>query len=95
MWGYVVYTKFVLCDVEEEENVFHLHRCNEKIAISFGLINIDPGTPLRIRKNLWFCEDFHISIMFTSKIVGRAIMVRDANHFHHFEDGVCSCRDYW
>jgi hypothetical protein len=22
-------------------------------------------------------------------------MVRDANHFHHFEDGVCSCMDYW
>jgi hypothetical protein len=21
--------------------------------------------------------------------------VRDANHFHHFEDGVCSCKDYW
>ncbi|CAM6020096.1 unnamed protein product [Sphagnum balticum] len=28
-------------------------------------------------------------------MVGRAIMVRDANHFHHFEDGVCSCMDYW
>ncbi|CAK9192023.1 unnamed protein product [Sphagnum troendelagicum] len=27
--------------------------------------------------------------------VGRAIMVRDANHFHHFEDGACSCMDYW
>ncbi|CAM6010728.1 unnamed protein product [Sphagnum balticum] len=21
--------------------------------------------------------------------------VRDGNRFHHFEDGVCSCRDYW
>ncbi|CAK9266173.1 unnamed protein product [Sphagnum jensenii] len=27
--------------------------------------------------------------------VGKAIMVRDANCFHHFEDGVCSCMDYW
>jgi hypothetical protein len=25
-----------------------------------------------------------------SKIVGRAVMVRDANPFHHFEDGGCS-----
>jgi hypothetical protein len=22
-------------------------------------------------------------------------MVRDANRFHHFQDGECSCRDYW
>ncbi|CAM6077301.1 unnamed protein product [Sphagnum tenellum] len=27
--------------------------------------------------------------------VWRAIVVRDANCFHHFEDGVCSCMDYW
>jgi hypothetical protein len=20
---------------------------------------------------------------------------RDANRFHHFENGVCSCMDYW
>ncbi len=42
----MLYTKFVLRDVEEEENVFHLHHCNEKIAIALGLINIAPGTPL-------------------------------------------------
>jgi hypothetical protein len=96
MWGYVIYTKFVLHDVEEEENEFHLCHHNEKIAIALGLINIAPSTPLQIRKNLWFCENFHTSITFISKIVGRAaIVVRDANRFHHFEDGVCSCRDYW
>jgi hypothetical protein len=22
-------------------------------------------------------------------------MVRDANCFHHFEDGLCSCMDCW
>ncbi len=81
--------------MEEEENAFHLHHRNENIAIAFGFINIAPGTPLQIRKNLWFCVVFHTSIMFISKIVGRAIMVRDANRFHHFEDDVCSCRDYW
>ncbi|CAK9265653.1 unnamed protein product [Sphagnum jensenii] len=37
----------------------------------------------------------HTSTKFISKIVRRAIMVRDANHFHHFEDCVCSCMDYW
>jgi hypothetical protein len=40
-------------------------------------------------------KDCHIFMKFISKIVGRAIMVRDANHCHCFEDGVCSCMDYW
>jgi hypothetical protein len=93
--GYVPCTKFVLHDVEEEEKVFHLCHCSEKLAIAFGLINTAPGTPLRIRKNLQVCEDYHTSTKFISKIVGRAIMVRDANRFHQFEDGVCSCMDYW
>ncbi len=86
--GYVPCTKFVLHDVEEEEKVFHLCHHSEKLAIAFGLINTAPGTPLRIRKNLQVCEDCHTSIKFISKIVGRAIMVRDANRFHQFEDGV-------
>ncbi|CAM6018447.1 unnamed protein product [Sphagnum balticum] len=93
--GYVPCTKFVLHDVEEEEQVLHLCHHSEKLAIAFGLINTAPGTPLRIRKNLRVCEDCHTSTKFISKIVGRAIMVRDANRFHHFEDGVCSCMDYW
>ncbi|KAH9549386.1 hypothetical protein CY35_10G016600 [Sphagnum magellanicum] len=94
--GYMPCTKFVLHDVEEEEEqVLHLCHHSEKLAIAFGLINTAPGTPLRIRKNLRVCEDCHTSTKFISKIVGRAIMVRDANRFHHFEDGVCSCMDYW
>jgi hypothetical protein len=93
--GYVPCTNFILHDVEEEEKVFHLCHHSEKLAIALGLINTAPGTPLRIRKNLRVCEDCHTSTKFISKIVGRAIMVRDANRFHHFEDGICSCMDYW
>jgi hypothetical protein len=93
--GYVPDTKFVLHNEEEEEKVFQLCHHSVKLAIALGLINTAPGTPLRIIKNLWVCEDCHTSTKFISKIVGRAIMVRGANHFHHFEDGVCSCLDYW
>jgi pentatricopeptide repeat protein len=93
--GYVPCTELVLDDVEEEEKVSHLCHHSEKLAIAFGLINTAPGTPLRIRKNLRVCKDCHTSTKFISKIVRRAIMVRDANRFHHFEDGVCSCMDYW
>ncbi len=93
--GYVPDTKFVLHDMEEEENVFHLCHQSEKLAIAFGLMSTDPGTPLRIVKNLQVCEDCHTSTKFISKIVKRKIIVRDANRFHHFENGVRSCRDYW
>ncbi len=93
--GYVPDTKFVLHDVEEEEKMFHLCHHSEKRAIAYGLISPDPGTPLRITKNLWVCGHCHISMKFISKLVGRAIIVWDANRFHHFEDGICSCMDYW
>ncbi|CAK9882156.1 unnamed protein product [Sphagnum jensenii] len=50
--GYVPNTKSVLHDVEEEEKVIHLCHHSEKLAIAFGLMSTDPGTPLRIVKNL-------------------------------------------
>ncbi|CAM6069276.1 unnamed protein product [Sphagnum tenellum] len=93
--GYRPCKKFIVHDVDEEEKMFHLCHHSEKLAIAFGLINSAPGTTLRIRKNLRVCEDCHTSTKFISKIAGRTIMVRDANRFHHFEDGMCSCRDYW
>jgi hypothetical protein len=75
--------------------VFHSCHHSEKLAIAFGLISTTPGSPLHISKNLQVCCDCHTSTKFITKIVGRAIIVRDANHFHRFENGLCSCRDYW
>jgi hypothetical protein len=92
---YVPHTTIVLHDVEEEEKVFHLCHHSENLALAFRLLNTAPGTPLQIRKNLRVCEDCHTSTKFISKIVGRTIMMRDANRFHHFKGGVCSCMDYW
>eukprot|EP01018_Ginkgo_biloba_P033757 Gb_25328 [translate_table: standard] len=93
--GYVPDTNFVLHDMEEgvKENMLSSH--SEKLAIAFGLINTSPGTPIRITKNLRVCGDCHSATKFISKIVGREIIVRDANRFHHFKNGLCSCRDYW
>jgi hypothetical protein len=93
--GYVPDTRFALHDVDEEEKVLHLCQHSEKLAIAFGLISTSPGTPLRIFKNLRICGDCHTFTKLVSKLVGRAIIVRDANRFHYFEDGLCSCRDYW
>eukprot|EP01018_Ginkgo_biloba_P001347 Gb_16635 [translate_table: standard] len=93
--GYVPNTKFVLKDVEEEQKEQSLCHHSEKLAIAFGLINTSPGTVIRVIKNLRVCGDCHSATKFISKIVEREIVVRDANRFHHFKDGQCSCGDYW
>eukprot|EP01018_Ginkgo_biloba_P022114 Gb_05939 [translate_table: standard] len=93
--GYVANTNFVLHDVEEETKEHSLAYHSEKLAIAFGLINQHPQAPIRVIKNLRMCGDCHMAIKFISKIVGQEIIVRDANRFHHFKDGLCSCRDYW
>nr|AYM00593.1 pentatricopeptide repeat protein [Salvia miltiorrhiza] len=93
--GYVPKTDTALHDVEEEEKENHLAVHSEKLAIVFALINSSPHTPIRVTKNLRVCEDCHVAIKFISKIADRQITVRDTNRYHHFENGICSCGDYW
>eukprot|EP01018_Ginkgo_biloba_P000564 Gb_28902 [translate_table: standard] len=93
--GYVPDTNFVLHDVEEEQKDPFVLYHSEKLAIAFGLISTPQGVPIRIVKNLRMCGDCHTATKFISKIVGRELVVRDANRFHHFKDGMCSCGDYW
>ncbi|KAJ9686450.1 hypothetical protein PVL29_015379 [Vitis rotundifolia] len=68
---------------------------SEKLAIAFGLIKTDPGTTIRITKNLRVCADCHSATKLISKIYNREIIVRDRCRFHHFRDGSCSCMDFW
>ncbi|VFQ70810.1 unnamed protein product [Cuscuta campestris] len=93
--GYIPETNLALYDLEEEEKEYEVSYHSEKLALAFGLIAIPPGVPIRITKNLRVCVDCHSAIKFISGIVGREIIVRDNNRFHHFKDGVCSCKDYW
>eukprot|EP01018_Ginkgo_biloba_P027263 Gb_11025 [translate_table: standard] len=93
--GYVPNTHFLLHDVEDEQNEEHLCYHSEKLAIAFGLISIPPGAPIRIVKNLRVCSDCHTTTKFISKLVGREIILKNLNCFHHFKDGKCSCQDYW
>ncbi|KAM0924944.1 hypothetical protein ACQ4PT_004529 [Festuca glaucescens] len=92
---YIEDTRFVLHDVSEEEKIDVLHRHSERLAIAFGLISTHPGTPLRIAKNLRVCGDCHEFTKLVSKLFEREIVVRDANRFHHFRGGSCSCGDFW
>lgn len=93
--GYVPLTDFVLHDIEDEAKEAALSYHSERLAIAFGLINTRPGTTLRIIKNLRICGDCHNAIKLISNIVNRVILVRDMYRFHRFENGVCSCGDYW
>ena len=94
--GYVPEFGEVLLDiVDEEDKETALSKHSEKLAIAFGLMNTAPGTPIRIVKNLRVCGDCHQATKFISKVYDREIIVRDRIRFHHFKDGICSCKDYW
>ncbi|KAJ8751762.1 hypothetical protein K2173_025943 [Erythroxylum novogranatense] len=94
--GYVYGVKYALHDVEEESKEDSLRVHSEKLAI--GLALVQGGLEkriIRVFKNLRVCGDCHEFIKGLSKILKPVFMVRDANRFHRFEGGQCSCGDYW
>ncbi|XP_031493940.1 pentatricopeptide repeat-containing protein ELI1, chloroplastic [Nymphaea colorata] len=93
--GYVPQTEIVLHDIEDKHKEQSLAIHSERLAIAFGLISTEPGTTIKIVKNLRVCVDCHTVTKMISKITGRKIVVRDRSRFHHFIDGTCSCGDYW
>nr|XP_043608821.1 pentatricopeptide repeat-containing protein At4g33990-like [Erigeron canadensis] len=95
MAGYVPDFSCVFHDVEDEDKYGMLNYHGEKLALAFGLKNIDTELSIRITKNLRVCSDCHSAFKLVSRVYGRRIILRDVNRFHHFEDGLCSCNDYW
>ena len=93
--GYTPDTRLVLRNIDEEQTVHALCAHSEKLAIAYGLMHTPRGMPIRIYKNLRVCSDCHTATGFISKVTGQESVTRDANRFHHFKDGVCSCGDYW
>ncbi|CAM6066652.1 unnamed protein product [Sphagnum tenellum] len=93
--GYVPDTRWVMQDVDEHKSRQILRCHSEKLAIAFGLISTPPGSIIHIWKNLRICGDCHTASKFISKLRGREIIARDANRFHQFRDGMCSCGDYF
>ncbi|KAL0371257.1 UNVERIFIED_CONTAM: Pentatricopeptide repeat-containing protein, chloroplastic [Sesamum angustifolium] len=93
--GYKAQTSYVLHNVEEKEKVTMLYGHSERLALAYGLLTTSQRMPIRVTKNLRVCGDCHTFTKLVSKIFEREIIVRDANRFHHFRDGVCSCGDFW
>ncbi|KAI9184941.1 hypothetical protein LWI28_002671 [Acer negundo] len=96
MEGYSPNSSQVLLDIEEEEEKeTALKYHSEKLAIAFGFINTEPGTTIRIVKNLRVCEDCHSATKLISQVFNRDIIVRDRVRYHYFRNGKCSCSDFW
>ncbi|KAG6588362.1 Pentatricopeptide repeat-containing protein, partial [Cucurbita argyrosperma subsp. sororia] len=93
--GYIPDIAGVLHDIEDEQKLNNLSYHSEKLAVAYGLMKSPSGAPIRVIKNLRMCDDCHTAIKLISKLANRTIIVRDANRFHHFQDGFCSCGDYW
>lgn len=93
--GYTPKTDIVLHNIVEEQKEQSLEVHSEKLAIAYGLISTQPGTTIKIVKNLRVCPDCHAVTKLISKITGRKILMRDRNRFHHFVNGSCACGDYW
>ncbi|CAN7134183.1 unnamed protein product [Brassica rapa subsp. narinosa] len=93
--GYVADTSGALQDTDEEQKEQNLWNHSERLALAYALISTPEGGTVRIFKNLRICSDCHSVYKFVSKVVGRRIVLRDQYRFHHFESGMCSCKDYW
>nr|XP_004290083.2 PREDICTED: pentatricopeptide repeat-containing protein At2g03880, mitochondrial [Fragaria vesca subsp. vesca] len=93
--GYVPDTNFVLQDLEGEQREASLQSHSERLAIVFGIMNLPKGTIVRVRKNLRICGDCHEFAKLVAKLKQRTIVIRDPIRYHHFQDGECSCGDYW
>ncbi|KAM7260199.1 hypothetical protein ACFE04_015940 [Oxalis oulophora] len=95
--GYVPCWDQMAHQVGESEKLEVLWHHSEKLAVAFGLVS--GGTPrgkaLRIVKNLRICKDCHEAFKYIGRVVEREIIVRDANRYHRFLNGNCTCHDIW
>ncbi|XP_045821078.1 pentatricopeptide repeat-containing protein DOT4, chloroplastic [Trifolium pratense] len=90
-------TMFRYALINEDDMEKEVIQCghSEKLAMAFGILNLPPGRTVRVSKNRRVCGDCHEMGKFMSKTTNREILLRDSNRFHHFKDGLCSCRGFW
>ncbi|KAI8533993.1 hypothetical protein RHMOL_Rhmol10G0054400 [Rhododendron molle] len=93
--GYVPDVSTVVHDAEEKQKGDFISYHSEKLAIAYGIMKTPPEATIRVMKNQRMCDDCHSAVKLISKVANRMIIVKDVNHFHRFQDGFCSCGDYW
>lgn len=96
MEGYVHdFTQAPLVDEGDNGKGKSLRLHSERLAIAFGLLKSEPGSQIRVFKNLRICRDCHNYTKLISKIFNVEIIMRDRLRFHCFKRGSCSCMDFW
>ncbi|CAD6226659.1 unnamed protein product [Miscanthus lutarioriparius] len=80
--GYVPDVSSVLHDIGDEEKVHAIKVHSERLAIAYGFIVVEAGSPIRIVKNLSVCGDCHEFSKMVTKVFGREIVVRDGSRCH-------------
>jgi pentatricopeptide repeat protein len=81
-------------EVEEEtEEVAGFH-C-EKLAIALAISDSPRFRSIRIIKSARMCNNCHTFAKLVSEKYGRQILIKDPRCLHKFENGNCSCKDYW
>ncbi|KAG9159444.1 hypothetical protein Leryth_010991 [Lithospermum erythrorhizon] len=84
--------KYTLVNADERQKETSICGHSEKLAMAFGILNLQHGKTIRVTKNSRVCGDCHEMAKFISRNLGREILLRDSNRFHQFKDGSCSCR---
>ncbi|EFC35636.1 predicted protein [Naegleria gruberi] len=79
----------------EEEKLDSLCRHAEKTATAHAFVLNPKRKSIILAANLRVCNDCHTATEFISKVMDVEIIIRDANRYHHFKDGKCSCDGYW
>ncbi|XP_047326732.1 pentatricopeptide repeat-containing protein At3g47530-like [Impatiens glandulifera] len=64
---------------------------SEKLVIAFGLLSTNPGSTIRVAKNLDVCSDFHSYVKLLSSVYNREIIIRERTKSHSFWLVRCSC----
>ncbi|XP_037441884.1 pentatricopeptide repeat-containing protein At3g13880-like [Triticum dicoccoides] len=72
-----------------------LARHGKLLAVALGLSSLPSAAPVTIMKNQRISWESHETLKLLSARENRGIIVRDPTHFHRFDQGSCSCRDYW
>ncbi len=97
--GYVNDERWITSDRGFHEDFNPLNSHSERLALAYQLFlrrNESTNEIIQITKNLRICGDCHEIFKRITRIhQGLIILVRDRTRQHHFQQGKCSCNDYF